>query len=604
MQPYRIAFHIFVVASIVVVAWSMMRSQGAKPEKPAAVAKRNTTTKGQVGFAAAAMTLEVPGDPSNENTVWFRDLALASGVDFKHFSGALPELPLPALYGSGVGVFDFDKDGRYDLYFGTGTPFPLLASRHLPINRCYRNEGKWHFVDVTPFAKVGHNGYTTGLAIADYDNDGFSDLYVCCLGQDGLYHNQGDGTFLRAECGAAMLEEQWSTSATWADVDQDGLLDLYVCNFVKWDWDEHQSRRQPPLDREGFDSPLDWEPETDRIYRNLGDGTFENWSARAGLEQSPGRSLSVMACDFNHDDLTDFIVTQDPASIVLRVNQGNGRFESRPLTGVKSTSESEASGTWHSIAGFNGRFLFTGRRGEGANLIRFDGAGNATLDSTGDQIRSSTAGWNGWGAALGDLNLDGIDDLMITNGLSDRRSANSNDLESIGQVPQLFELSKGHFIPVGPRAGNFFTTAKNGRGLATVDLDNDRDLDVVITHLDGYPAVLKNSAITARNGHGRGIQLELVGTTGSRDAVGAAIFAQSPAGDLNIRIDGGGNYLSANDRRIMIAGSADGPLGIEVRWPNGRRTAIHDLHPGHSYVIIESDRQNVAPTVAVRPTSD
>jgi prepilin-type processing-associated H-X9-DG protein len=256
-----------------------------------------------------------------------------SGIRFRHVSGNAKDKPFPAANGSGVGALDYDLDGRYDLYFATGTAFPLDRQRRDPINRMYRNLGEWRFDDVTGETGLGHNGFSSGIAVGDFDADGFPDVYVTCYGRNQFYRNCGDGTF--ENVGTNADGGDFSTSAAFFDYDGDGLLDLYVCNYGKWSYEQNRFCGDRTRGVRIFCSPKSLEPERDVLLRNQGDGTFHDATAEAGLDKQVGRGQGVLAADVNGDGHVDLYLGNDIHPNFLYLNQGNGRFR----------DASEASGT-------------------------------------------------------------------------------------------------------------------------------------------------------------------------------------------------------------------------------------------------------------------
>jgi len=559
-------------------------SPRATPDRKA-VEKPATRVEAQ---ADRKPTAKVPDPPS----IRFRDASKSSGINFVHCSGNSVDKHFPTANGSGVAMFDYDGDGKLDLYFATTRNLPLDAPDASGGNKLYRGRGDGTFDDVTDRAGVGDHGWTHGVAVGDVDNDGDPDLYLAGLGGNRLYLNNGDGTFRKAgpgmgaECGA------WASGAAFFDYDADGDLDLYVSCYGKWTiGDDRPFCGDPEKGVRTYCSPQSITPERHFLFRNRGDGTFEDVTAAAGVLRADGRGLGVVACDVDRDGRVDLYVANDLSPHFLFLNRGDGTFEDVTESSGASASE---SGRFQAGMGVDAEdvdgdglpeLFATHFREDYATLYR-------NLDGRNFQDVSAFAGIVkdclpnvGWGCALADFDNDGWPDMMVVNGHVD------DNLRQIGRdIPQA-EPSRvwrnrgdGRFRLVAD-AGPFFAADHVGRGAAFGDLDDDGDLDAVIVRMDGRPAVLLNESAPRP-----WIRLELLGGRSSRPAIGAMVQVRAGGRVIHRQVKGGGSYLSASDSRVLVGlGSAERVDGVDIRWPNGTRTTLDSPEIRRTHRVLEPE---------------
>ena len=540
-----------------------------------------------------------------DSPIHFTLMTESSGIDFRHRSGNSSERPFPAANGSGIGAIDYDLDGNDDLYFATGRTFPLeQPDESRTGNRLYRNEGHWKFNDVTAAAGVGHLGYSAGIAVGDFDADGFPDIYVSCFGPNGLYRNRGDGTFESVGEVAGVNDSRWGTSAAFLDYDNDGELDVYSCNYADWSLETNQFCGNRQRGVRVFCSPSSVAPARHLLFHNEADGTFRETLHDAGLDTRQGRGQGVVAADINLDGLIDLYVGNDLQPNFLYVNIGGGRFR----------DASDESGAAYDRAGHS-------QAGMGVDAADMNGDGlpelfvtnfeheyNTLYENTGHEqfqdaselvgLAAASRPWVGWGTALVDLDGDGARDVIVTNGHTD------NNLAEMGrdapyEQPPLVWLNRGkRFELVGPgAAGPYFSKRYPGRALSIADLDNDGDPDVIIGHQDAPPALLRNDRVSVPGSPRSSITLRFIGRSSNRDAVGTSLKLESGALVTHHQIRGGGSYLSAHDLRVIGICDGSHPANLQIRWPCGIESRVTGLASGCGYVLIEPHDSGQSPRV-------
>jgi enediyne biosynthesis protein E4 len=559
---------------------------------------QSTSRTRPTSISLAPRVPESPGDRPERSPIRFREVVEGSGIDFVHVSGISPDKNYPTANGSGVAMLDYDGDGRLDLYFATTRNFPLDAPTASRGNRLYRNRGDGKFEDVTERAGVGYRGFCQGVAASDVDNDGDTDLFLANFGPNVLYLNHGDGTFREAKACFRGEGPPWSSGAAFLDYDGDGRLDLYVTCYGQWTVDgEHAFYGDAAKGIRTYCSPMQMAPARHFLYRNRGDGTFEDATARAGILRRDGRGLGVVAADVNLDGKIDIYVANDMCGNFLFLNRGDGTFED--LTEVSGASVTEA-GYRQASMGVDAEDV-TGDGLPELFVTNFENDYNTlyrNLDGRSFQDVSASAGivkdsfpYVGWGCALADLDNDGLPDMFVVNGHVD------DNLPQLGRpIPQaepalVWRNRGGGRFRLVADPGPFFAARHVARGAAFGDLDNDGDIDVVVNRMDGRPAVLLNES-----GSGRWLGLELVGTRSNRAAIGAVVAVRAGGRVLRRQVKGGGSYLSANDHRLLVGlGAADRVDEIEIRWPSGARSTVANIEGGRYHKIVEPARDHGDP---------
>jgi hypothetical protein len=517
----------------------------------------------------------------------FRDVAAETGLNFHHFSGSAGDLLMPEILGAGLALIDYDNDGDLDVYLLQGTMLqpdkkPLIPPPPgwKPGNRLFRNllseTGKLQFEDVTEKAGVGNIGYAMGVAVGDYDNDGFQDIYVTNFGRNVLYHNNGDGTFTDVTDEAGVGDPRWSTSAAWLDYNGDGLLDLFVCDYVDFTVRGHK-KCYSPSGQPDFCSPLAYHAIPSRLFRNLGNGKFADVTASSGIGSSYGPALGVLCMDFNGDGLIDIYVANDAAANLLWLNQGNGTFKESGLDlGVALSADGlpkAGMGVTADDIDNDGRLelLVTNLNREGVTLFRSDGKGMYDDDTAQFRLAQPTFGYTGYGTGFFDYDNDGLMDLFIANGAMTVIDAMQNSALPYAQKNQLFhnEGAGNGFREITDHAGPDLQLIEISRGAAFGDIDNDGAMDIVITNEDG-PARLFHNEVASRH-HWLLVKLEVprINRFGMGARVGVFRRGQ-PTLWRHAHTDG--SMLTASDVRVHFGLGNDPRIeAVVVHWLDGKK---------------------------------
>ena len=531
----------------------------------------------------------------DSQNVVFREVAREVGLDFRHFIGATGEFFFPENMGSGVALFDYDRDGDLDLYFLQGalldkskslsdSLFPSPSTRP-PRNQLFRNQlvekGRLHFDDVTDEAGVGEASFGMGSAVGDYDNDGDLDLYVTNFGSNVLYRNNGNGTFTDVTAQAHVDDPRWSASAAFLDYDRDGDLDLFVTNYV--DFTVRGNRKcKNALGERDYCSPSSYQPLPDRLFRNQGNGTFHDVADEAGIVLKFGMGLGVVCADFNADGWIDIYVANDRTPNQLWLNRGNGSFEDRALiSGTSLNVDGEAEAGMGVTAGdFDGDgdedLFMTHLTQETNTLYVNDGTGHFEDETTQFRLAASSFVYTGFGTEWFDYDNDGDLDLFVANGAVFVQESQRGGPYPYRQKNQLFRNDSGNqFQETTEQAGPAMELSEVSRGVAFGDIDNDGDVDVVVANNNGPARLLRNEIGSRRHW----LEVRLEGLTGNRDGMGARVGVlregQTP---LWRRAHTDGSYLSANDSRVHFGLGQNPDLEkVVVEWPQGKKEVWHDV---------------------------
>jgi enediyne biosynthesis protein E4 len=528
----------------------------------------------------------------------FVESAADVGLKFSHVSGASGQYYMAEVMGSGVALFDYDNDGDLDVFLIQGGPLArdgVIGANH-PSSRLFRNDLKvstdgrptLQFTDVTARAGVGLHAYGMGAAVGDYDGDGDLDLYVTSFGPETLYRNNGDGTFADVTKEAGVSDALWSTSAAFVDYDRDGDLDIFVANYLDFTLTDNKLCHDA-LGARDYCSPRAYRPVPDRLYRNEGNGRFSDATVAAGISRADGAGLGVSTGDYNGDGWLDLYVANDATPNQLWINQRNGTFTDEGLlsgTAVNASGNPEgsmgiASGDFD-LDGDEDLFI-TNIIGETFAFYVNDGRGSFDDARVRVGIAAPTASFTGFGTDWFDYDNDGWLDLFIANGAVNVVESQRGEPMPFRMRNQLFRNTGGRFEETSAAAGPAFARAEIGRGAAFGDVDNDGDVDVVVTNNNGPVRLLLNQASSAAHW----VQIRTEQPTGNRLAFGAWVGIErqgKPTIWRRVRTDG--SYLSASDSRIHGGlGDSSAIAGVVVQWPEGSRERWTDVRADRLVVL-------------------
>ena len=532
----------------------------------------------------------------------FNDVTARAGLSSGRLTSGSPDKNyILETIGTGAAAFDFDNDGLLDLYFANSSRLEGFAPGQEPTPRLFHNRGDGTFEDVSASSGLAEPFWGFGTAVGDYDNDGWTDLYVTAWGPNRLYHNKGDGTFEEVGRQAGANESHWGSSAAFADFDSDGALDLYVANYVAFDTNtipRRGDRDHPCLYRGAMVmcGPTGLKGEVDVLYHNNGDGTFSNVTAAAGIRTDIGLfGLGVAAADYDADGDVDIYVANDATPNQLYRNRGDGTFdEVGALSGVAyGVDGAEAGSMGTSFGDYDGDgrldLLVTNFSNQFYQLFHYtrDGFFDDVSFATG--IAPKTFPMLGWATEFFDYDNDGYQDIFFANG----HVYPDVDMMQIGttfaQPNQLFRnvaaTGGGRtFADVGAEAGESFVTPRSHRSGGALDFDGDGGLDLLLTVIDGGVVLMRNQMGAA----GGWIGFKLVGTTSNRSAIGTRVTLKAGGREQVWYAEGGGSFLWGCDRRAHFGlGGAEKIQSVVVNWPSGRSQEFRALAPGRQYVLIE-----------------
>jgi hypothetical protein len=534
-----------------------------------------------------------PKPPRPSGPIEFVDVTAEAGIHFRHHSGASGKKYLPETMGSGAAFLDYDNDGWVDVLLVNAMSWPNeRGGRSFP--SLYRNNRDGTFADVTRASGLAVEVYGIGVTVGDYDNDGFVDIYITCLGPNHLFRNMGDGKFQDVTRRAGVGDPGFGTSAAWFDYDRDGKLDLFVANYVEW---SPETDVFCTLDgtNKSYCTPQKYRGQSSVLYHNHGDGTFEDVTRKVGLYDPSSKSLGVALLDYNDDGFLDLFVANDTEPNKLYKNNGNGTFTDEALTAGVAFGESGAAraGMGVDAADFDGsgrQSLVIGNfTSESMALYHNDGGGLFTDEARASGIGKASEQSLTFGTFFFDYDLDGLLDIFAVNGHV------SDDIQKVqpsvryAQPPHLFRnLGRKKFEEVTSRVGRTLGRAVVGRGAAYGDYDNDGDLDLLVT-ANGGPARLYRNDNANQNDV---LKVKLVGSRSNRDAVGARVTV-SGANNLKTwnMVRTGSSYASQSELTLTFGlgkpNGAERAYTVEVVWPGGEKMLLPQIKANQSLVIQE-----------------
>jgi hypothetical protein len=541
--------------------------------------------------SASALPLHLLGAPQSSSPGFrFVDVTGQAGIRFQHNSGAYGGKLLPETLGSGCAFLDYDRDGWQDILLINGMDWPG-HERERSTLKLYRNNRDGTFTEVTRKAGLDVQMYGMGVAVGDYNNDGFPDILITCVGQNRLFKNTGQGSFVDVTKSSGLAgRHALSTSALWFDFDRDGLLDLFVCNYVKWS-PEHDVFCSLDGKHKSYCTPEAYRGETCWLFHNRGNGTFEDVTASSGIFDSSSKSLGVAMLDYDQDGWPDLVVANDTQPNKLYRNAHNGTFKDVAVeAGIAFSADGKArAGMGVDVADFDNSGVpgvaITNFDNEMIGLYRMQGKGTYedVAIQAGVGLPSKTT--LGFGCLFFDADLDGNGDLVAANGHIDDTVRNIRGNVGYAQPPQFFlNTGNGRFRDVSSEIGEDFRRPKVGRGLACGDFDRDGDLDLLMTTNQG-PAFLYRNDQLAGN---RSIRFRLFGTQSNRDAIGATVRLHHAGASQARLVKSGSSYLSQSELPVTFGvGKRDKLDRVVIQWPNGRTEEYKDLASGRAYECTE-----------------
>ncbi|MBI3654786.1 MAG: CRTAC1 family protein [Acidobacteria bacterium] len=535
----------------------------------------------------------LPSAQTANGGVRFTDITKSAGLTFKHRSSPEKRYIVESMSG-GVALFDYDNDGWLDIYLVNSLTMEALQSATPAPSELYHNNGDGTFTNVTATAGVGAVGWGMGVCVGDYNNDGWDDLYVTCLGPNHLLKNNGNGTFTDVTTSADVKDPRWSTGAAFVDYDNDGYLDLFVANYV--DFDIHKLPvNERPCRYRGIEvqcGPRGLRGAGDTLYHNNGDGTFTDVSVKAGVADPQGYyGLGVVCSDFDGDGWVDIFVANDATPNFLYHNNGDGTFKDLGFVSGAAVNENGGEQACMGVTvgdyDHDGRFdLFATNFSQEYNVLyRSTGKNLFTDSSYAAKVAEASLPYVGWGTKFFDYDNDGWLDLFVANGHVYPQVDQAGLDAGYRQRKLLHKNNRdGTFTEIAAQCGDALMEKRVSRGVAFGDIDNDGDVDMIVNDLDGAPQLLRNDGGNANHA----LLIKTLGTTCNRDGIGARVKVVS--GDLTQvdEVRSGASYLSHHDLRLHFGLEKRTKIDlVEIRWPDGRLEKLEGLGVNRIIVVKE-----------------
>jgi len=543
--------------------------------------------------AAGIVLAQAASDTSSAPTIQFRDATQRAGIHFVHNNGAYGKKYLPETMGPGVAFIDYDNDGWQDIFLVNGTDWPGHPSKH-STPKLYHNNHDGTFTDVTHKAGLDVEMLGMGVAVGDYDNDGYDDLFVTAMGQSHLFHNNGNGTFTDVTQKSGLMgPKEFSTSAAWVDYDRDGKLDLVVANYVQWSMD---GDLYCTLDgkSKSYCTPESYKGTSVRLWHNRGDGAFEDATKAAGLGDPTSKTLGIAVLDYDGDGWPDLLFSNDTQPNKLYRNNGNGTFtEKAVVAGVAFSEDGVArAGMGVDAADYDRSgapsLLITNFSNQMISLYHNEGRGLFVDEAPRSAIGRTTLLTLGFGCFFFDYDLDGWPDIFIANGHIDRDIQRVQPNVKYAMPPHVFRnLGKGNFEEVTKSLGATFDAPRVGRGAAYGDFNNDGRLDLLLS-TNGGPAYLFANEASGEAAARKSLRVKLVGVKSNRDGIGAVAKAHFGGETQGEMMRSGSSYLSASELVLTFGfGLREKADTVEIRWPSGQVDKLPNVEAGQTITVTE-----------------
>jgi enediyne biosynthesis protein E4 len=527
---------------------------------------------------------------SHAQQIHFRDVTTQSGIHFTHNNGAFGKKWLPETMGPGCAFIDYDNDGYPDILLVNGEDWPGHHHAGPTTPKLYHNNRDGTFTDVTRKAGLDVPMFGLGVAVGDYDNDGFDDLFITALGQSHLFHNNGNGTFTDVTKTAGLLgPSEFSTSAAWVDYDRDGKLDLVVANYVRW---TEQTDLYCTLDgaHKSYCTPESYKGTSVRLWHNLGGGKFEDATQKAGLGDPTSKSLGIAILDYNADGWPDILIANDTQPNKLYLNKKDGTFEERGVTSGIAFSEDGVAraGMGVDAADYDrsGRpsVIISNFANQMVSLYHNEGSGLFVDEAPQSEVGRATLVTLGFGCFFFDYDNDGWPDIFVADGHIEDQIERVQKRVSYAEPSHLFHnLGGGKFQEVTAQIGPVFAAPRVARGAAYADIDNDGFLDVLVTTNAG-PAYLFHN----EGGTNHSLRLKLVGTKSNRDGIGAVVQVTSGSDKQSKMLRSGSSYLSQSELVLTFGlGPRTKADTVEIQWPSGQVDKLSSVNAGQTITVQE-----------------